>query len=551
MESVQDPLRFGTEEVDLEDEVPLQVEPPASLPAQQEPAPAPAPAAHPAAGDPLSPLLAPGLAPATVAARHSVVSPTSSEIEAAGEGDAALLRGTGGGAADAGTAARWAEITVTDPAKTVSDGLIPGLPSTHTEYLVSSVPAEGPRRRTEVRRRFSDFVSLDDLLSISLRGFILFPRPDKAPLGGAAHRDAFVEGRRADLERYLRRLAAHPAAGSSEELGAFLEAEGTLGGSVRWMALQPASRGGLLEGVARLPRQLLGGEGSVPSAAEAAAPVRATNDLLRRFREMGERVRQEYRPPPGAEGDEAMLRERRARLEEHQASLAAASAKAEALVREFEHTGAVVGDLGLSLIKLAKFEEDSAAATGPYTDVGAAARRAAADDRTVGLVGVRQCRLSRVATGQLVQALGPLHEELALAPAAVGALREREAALLTVQLVEEDIEKKQRELAALEASGARVLGGDPPKARRLAGVRNDLAALDAALAAARAEYARVAQRNKQDLARRSAEREAGLQALARGFAQTASLYEERGAQIWRSVAEEFGGQVELDRARRH
>jgi hypothetical protein len=120
------------------------------------------------------------------------------------------------------------------------------------------------------------------------------------------------------------------------------------------MALQPASRGGLLEGVARLPRQLLGrsggaaaagytalrphlalpvrpsrasaarvpprlltvaargagGEGSVPSAAEAAAPVRATNDLLRRFREMGERVRQEYRPPPGAEGDEAMLRVR-------------------------------------------------------------------------------------------------------------------------------------------------------------------------------------------------------------------------------------------------
>ena len=42
-----------------------------------------------------------------------------------------------------------------------------------------------------------------------------------------------------------------------------------------------------------------------------------------------------------------------------------------------------------------------------------------------------------------------------------------------------------------------MLGGDPSKARRLAGARNDLAALDAALAAARAEYARVAQRNKQ------------------------------------------------------
>jgi hypothetical protein len=46
----------------------------------------------------------------------------------------------------------------------------------------------------------------------------------------------------------------------------------------------------------------------------------------------------------------------------------------------------------------------------------------------------------------------------ACAQAAVGALREREAALLTVQLVEEDIEKKQRELATLEASGARAAG---------------------------------------------------------------------------------------------
>jgi hypothetical protein len=39
----------------------------------------------------------------------------------------------------------------------------------------------------------------------------------------------------------------------------------------------------------------------------------------------------------------------------------------------------------------------------------------------------------------------------------------------------------------------------------------------------------------QDLARRSAEREAGLQGLARGFAQTASLYEERGAQVRAAV----------------
>ena len=47
--------------------------------------------------------------------------------------------------------------------------------------------------------------------------------------------------------------------------------------------------------------------------------------------------------------------------------------------------------------------------------------------------------------------------------AAVSALREREAALTTVGLMEEDLERKKRALVALEAAG--TLGGaanEPP-----------------------------------------------------------------------------------------
>lgn len=50
-----------------------------------------------------------------------------------------------------------------------------------------------------------------------------------------------------------------------------------------------------------------------------------------------------------------------------------------------------MGDLGLALMKLAKFQEDSAAGIGQYTDVGASVRQAAGNNRKVGMVRRRRC----------------------------------------------------------------------------------------------------------------------------------------------------------------
>ena len=58
-----------------------------------------------------------------------------------------------------------------------------------------------------------------------------------------------------------------------------------------------------------------------------------------------------------------------------------------------------------------------------------------------------------------MEALAPLHDELALAPAAVAALREREAALLTVQSIEDDIDRRKRASAQLEEAGEAGGGG--------------------------------------------------------------------------------------------
>lgn len=92
-----------------------------------------------------------------------------------------------------------------------------------------------------------------------------------------------------------------------QALQTFLQAEGSLSTSFPWQQLQPL-KGSLMEGVARLPRQLLGSDSSVPTTTDAAKNARHTNDLLRRLREMGERMRQEYQPPSSLPDDEIRLR---------------------------------------------------------------------------------------------------------------------------------------------------------------------------------------------------------------------------------------------------
>ncbi|GAB4824150.1 hypothetical protein N2152v2_011196 [Parachlorella kessleri] len=597
---VQDPLRFGAEEEDLEDEVPLHDEPlgPSyEAPTSEPPLAAASAFAPPALAatpptdfalshqDPLSagprssrassyggdyPL--PGAtatqpplghhAPSSAAGGSPLFSGASpsagASAPAVGAGPSQL--GGGGLGADSGEIqsddAGWMQrgaaalggappalrISVTDPVKRVSDSIIPGVKGGHYEYLVTTV-ADHPRRRVEVRRRFNDFVALADLLSTSHRGYFVFPRPDKNSLEGQVWppsvrllrgiakmgKKDFIETRRTDLDRYLNKLAQHPAVGRCEALKVFLEAEGPLNASYAWQQLQPL-KGSLLEGVARLPRQLIGSDSAVPSTVEAAQNAKHTSDLLRRFREAGERMRQEYKAPPTLPDDEGRLRGDRTVVEEYQEKVAVASRKAERVVQQFEELGQVLGDLGLALIKLAKFEDETGMQCGQYSDWGAACKTIAADARRVGMSSVRLSRLSRAATAQVVDSLEPLHDELALAPAVAGALREREAALLTVQCIDEDMAKKKKSVEQLEEQGGRVFGGDKAKTRKVAGLHNDIAALEAAQSSATSEYERVKGRNEEELLRWRQEKAGEYVRMARGFAQVNSLYDERCAQ---------------------
>lgn len=61
-------------------------------------------------------------------------------------------------------------------------------------------------------------------------------------------------------------------------------------------------------------------------------------------------------------------------------------AQAERLVSKFEEMGAVTGDLGLSTLALAKFEDTDGSSCGTYTDSAMASKNISADTKRIGSV---------------------------------------------------------------------------------------------------------------------------------------------------------------------
>lgn len=215
-------------------------------------------------------------------------------------------------------------ISVSDPQKEqdISNSLVPG-GSTYFSYLITTRTNFPEFSGTEfsVRRRFRDVVTLSDRLAEAYRGFFIPIRPDKSVVEGQVmQKQEFVEQRRLALERYLRKLAKHPAICRSEELRLFLEAEGRLPLA---KTTDVASR--MLDGAVKLPKQLFGGEvvGGAVDVNEVAQPAKGGRDLLRIFKELKQSVTNDWggaKPPLVEEDKEFMDRKEKLQDIEHQLS---------------------------------------------------------------------------------------------------------------------------------------------------------------------------------------------------------------------------------------
>lgn len=133
-------------------------------------------------------------------------------------------------------------------------------------------------------------MTLSDRLAEAYRGFFIPPRPDKSVVESQVmQKQEFVEQRRGALEKYLRRLAAHPVIKKSDELRVFLQVQGKLPLSA---TTDVASR--MLDGAVNLPKQLFGDSSSVIGPQEAVQPAKGGRDLLRIFKELKQSVANDW-----------------------------------------------------------------------------------------------------------------------------------------------------------------------------------------------------------------------------------------------------------------
>jgi len=112
-------------------------------------------------------------------------------------------------------------ITVSDPVQH-SEGV-----NKYTSYRVDVRPQNSDMATTQVfsavLRRYSDFLWLYEKLQMERAGAIVPPLPEKHPVG--RFNPAFVEIRRRELERFLRRAAVHPELQGCASLDAFLQGD--------------------------------------------------------------------------------------------------------------------------------------------------------------------------------------------------------------------------------------------------------------------------------------------------------------------------------------
>ncbi|GAB2234090.1 hypothetical protein Droror1_Dr00003327 [Drosera rotundifolia] len=423
------------------------------------------------------------------------------------------------------SSSEYMRISVSDPQKEqeLSSSIVPGRgSSTFVSYLITTKTNMWGFGGSEfsVRRRFKDVVTLADRLSESYRGYFIPPRPDKSVVEGQVmQKQEFVEHRRLDLEKYLMRLASHPVIKKSNELRVFLQVPGKLPLA---RTTDVASR--VLDGAVKLPKQLIGD-------GEAVQGVRGGMDLLKMFKELRQSLTNDLGSsrPPVIEEDKEFL-ERKEKLQEFELHLTEASKQAEELVKAQQDIGVTMGELGVSLVKLTKFENEKA-----FVD---AQRLRAADTKLAATATIKASRVYRELNAKTVKNLDTLHEYLGSVLAARSAFADRSSALLTVQTLVSELSSLESRIAKSEAASSRIFGGDKSRIARIEDLKETMRRTEDAKINAIKEYEQIKENNRSELARLDQEKQTDLLIMLKGFVNDQVNCAEKLASLWTKLAED-------------
>ncbi|XP_061351688.1 sorting nexin 2A-like [Gastrolobium bilobum] len=434
-----------------------------------------------------------------------------------------------------GSSSDYLHISVSDPQKEqeLTNSLVPG-GNTYYTYLITTTTNlpefGGPGSEFSVRRRFRDVVTLSDRLSETYRGYFIPVRPEKSTVESQVMQmQDFVEQRRVALEKYLRKLGAHPVIGKSEELKVFLEVKGKLPLA---KTTDVASR--MLDGAVNLPRQLFGGEAVVAAGVDlndVSQPAKVGRDLLRIFKELKQSVSNDWggTKPLVFEEDKEFM-ERKDKLMEFENQLSNVSQQAESLVKVQQDMGETMGELGLAFVKLTKFETEEA--------IFDSQRVRAADMKNVATAAVKASRLYRELNTQTIKHLDKLHEYLGTMLAINNAFSDRSSALLTFQTLSSELASLHSRVEKLEVASSKIFGGDKSRMRKIEEMREAIRVTENAKICADKEYERIKENNRSELERIDKERHNDFLSMLRGFVVNQTGYAEKMAAVWEKLAEE-------------
>ncbi|KAL6853750.1 hypothetical protein ACP4OV_019779 [Aristida adscensionis] len=394
---------------------------------------------------------------------------------------------------------RFVEITVSDPRKhaepaTGAVGVIASSAS-YVSYLVTTRVADGGEFR--VRRRFRDVVALADRLAQTHRGLFVPARPDKSIVEGQVmQRHEFVNQRCAALERYLRRLSAHPTVGSSSDLHAFLTEPSGIptsdGESPRWSPAMSAV--------------------SPPAVTSPGTPAKSGRDFFGVFKDLKQTVTNGWvavRPPPVEEEIDSRFLSHKAKLEDLEQHLVTASQQTEGLFKAYDDLRATTGHLGLSFIKLAKFEREQATFSSQ--------KRRAADISNFANAVLRVSRSQANLKAEIVKHLGIIHEYVETMASVHNAFTDRSNALLRVQNLSAELFFLHTQAGKLESVSSRGFDQEKLRHQKIDEVKERIRATEDAKGHAVKELELIKENNWTEIKRFNKERRQDLVEMLKGF----------------------------------
>lgn len=352
-----------------------------------------------------------------------------------------------------------------------------------------------------VLRRYSDFLWLYERLHIERAGAVVPPIPEKQPVGRFS--PAFVEDRRVNLERFLRRVAVHPELGDAPCLDTFLRADD--------MSFQAAKQA----------------KGDVPSMANNMNPHQPApmypnppkkEGFKRWFAEAKTSIAGDLVKSP----DDDLFDEINRYIHGLDAQMKNVSHQASALVRKGKEIANGLFEFGLAFNLLGQSESDA---------LGDA----------LGKMGDTADRLSVLsaehAEREMAQFEEPLQDYLKMIHAVKLALQRRHEKRLTYSTCLAEVEAKQSSLAKMRAQ----IGADA----KVYAAEMSLRRAQEAAEAARDDFATVSQRVLREVDRFKREKADDMRRTVLDYINLQVEYNKRMEDIWATLIPQLE-KVQLD-----